>query len=157
MPWLARDGKDPWSRALINARSEEAASKRTWSGPLRRDRRVVPATSWIEWIKRGGRRLPVGIARADEAPLHLAAIADRFDREGEMVTAVSLLTKAADPSIRGIHDRMPVLVPDDRLGSGPVPESSAWSPPELSVRALPTSLNKAGYRSEPPEPADWSL
>ena len=161
MPWLARQGKDPWSRALINARGEEAARKRTWAGPLRRDRRIVPATAYVEWISRGGRKLPVSIQHAHGEPLHLAAIASAFDRDGEDVVAVSLLTTAAHPSVERIHDRMPVIVPPDALdawmGEGPVPAFERWSPPALSLAPLPTSMNKAGHRAEPPEPADWDL
>ncbi|TVQ89529.1 MAG: SOS response-associated peptidase [Deltaproteobacteria bacterium] len=161
MPWLARQGKDPWSRALINARGEEAASKRTWAGPLRRGRRIVPATAYVEWSRRGGRKLPVSIHHARGEPLHLAAIASTFEREGVSVEAVSLLTTAAHPSVERIHDRMPVIVPSEQLdawlGEGPVPAFERWSPPPLSLAPLPTSMNKAGHLAEPPGPADWDL
>ncbi|NOY24780.1 MAG: SOS response-associated peptidase [Oligoflexia bacterium] len=33
--WFKAAGKDPWSRSLINAKVEEAASKPTWSSSLR--------------------------------------------------------------------------------------------------------------------------
>lgn len=161
MPWLARQGKDPWSRALINARIEQAASKRTWSAPLRSDRRVVPATAYIEWIKLGSRRLPVAISSPDGAVLHLAAVVDTFDRDGAPTQVVSLLTTQAAPSVRSVHDRMPVLLPIDRIDAwiapGPAPDPTEWPVPDLGLAALPTSINRAGHRAEPPEPADWSL
>ena len=52
--WLARRGKDPWSRQLINAQAETAAQKPTWRRALRERRCLVPATGFYEWL--GGRK-----------------------------------------------------------------------------------------------------
>jgi len=160
MPWLARDGKDPWSRPLINARSEQAAFKRTWSGPLRCDRRTVPATAWIEWATVGSRKLPAAIAA--EGPVHIAAVAAIFERDGAPVEVVSLLTRSAVGAARAVHDRMPLLVPstslDDWIGAGPVPDYTAWVIPTLALRTLPTkSYRRPGHLFEEPGVGDWSL
>jgi putative SOS response-associated peptidase YedK len=160
-PWLVDQGRDPWSRALINARFEDAARKRTWAGPLRSDRRVVPATAWIEWVVHGGRRLPVRIAAADGATLGFAAVAATFDRAGRPVEAFAILTTSAVGAARRVHDRMPLLVPataaDAWLGGGPPSDPREWGAPDLDLEPLPTSINRAAGAERPPGPADWAL
>lgn len=166
MSWLARQGKDPWSRPLINAKGEEARHKRTWSRAFREGRCVVPATAFIEWQRDGRERHPLAIARADGAPLHMAGLRSTFDRDGAPQPVVTVLTVGPSAEVARVHDRMPALLTDDAL--------ERWLDPDLDLdtaedllapapdgllrlRELPHSINKAGYLREPPGPPDWSL
>ncbi len=110
MPWLARQGKDPWSRPIVNAKSEEAASKKTWASALRDRRCVVPATAFYEWVQHGKQRYPVVFAPASGGLLHFAGLWDVFSRDGAPVVCVTVLTTSANQAVTPIHDRMPVLL-----------------------------------------------
>lgn len=166
MPWLAKDGGDPWSRPLLNAKSEEVLGKRTWTKPMRVGRAVVPATAFVEWIREGKRAWPVRFAPTEGPLLHMAALTASFEREGAEVGVVAILTTAASPDLAGVHDRMPALLHADQLGawldpSTPTPAAHALLAPApagwLRLEALPTSMNKTGAVFAPPGPADWSL
>lgn len=166
MPWLARTGGDPWSRPLINAKAEEAPQKRTWAKAFRDGRCMVPASAFIEWYKDGKKRFPLSFSPDGGGILSLAALWSRFPREGEEVAVVTLLTTAASPDLAGVHDRMPVILPPAAWAAwmDPATPDSALAPllapappGTLTRRELPTALNKAGTRNQPPEAADWSL
>ena len=164
--WVARDGKDPWrGRPLINARSEAALQKRTWSESLRQRRCLVPCTGFYEWLKRGQSRLPVWFQPSRTDVLSMAGVWSEFEHAGQRQTCVSILTTAANPRVAPIHDRMPVFVP--------VPERDRWLG-ELSVDSLasffrpcpdgilslqPVSRSLGKMSSQGPEvlEADWSL
>ena len=89
-PWLARQGKDPFSQSLVNARSEEALTKPTWRSSLRERRCLVPATGFYEWLRLGKLRYPLLFEAADGSSLSMAAIWGRFRRGDEEVDCVSL-------------------------------------------------------------------
>jgi len=136
MTWLARQGKDPWSRPLINAKAEEAGRKRTWAASLRERRCVVPATAFYEWLRMGKKRFPVELSPSEGRLLHLAGIWQRFERNGEAVDCVSLLTTAANDDVRPVHHRMPVLCTS-------MSAVDAWLDPALSSDALSRLLEPA--------------
>ena len=136
MTWLARQGKDPWSRPLINAKSEAAAGKRTWAASLRERRCVVPATAFYEWLRAGRKRYPVEFSSTSGPLLHIAGIWQRFERDGDVVDCVALLTSAANHDMRPIHDRMPVLLGHDEA-------VDAWLEPTLDGAALAAMMSPA--------------
>lgn len=129
MMWLARKGKNPWGRPLINAKAEEAASKKTWAASLRARRCVVPATAFYEWLKDGRQRYPVELSAQSGAVLHLAGIWQRFEKDGQPVDCVTVLTTAASEEVRPVHDRMPVLLSDDAA-------VTTWLDPDLTDRGI---------------------
>jgi putative SOS response-associated peptidase YedK len=161
MPWLAREGRDPWGRPLINARIEEAATKRTWSGPLRRGRCAIPATGWIEWITAEGRRLPVGLAPEGGAPFALAGLTGTAERDGAPVEVAAILTAPARGAATRIHDRMPIVLVgeaiDRWIAPGSPPEVGGEGGPPLALVPLPVALNRSVAVFAPPGPAGWSL
>lgn len=136
MTWLARQGKDPWSRPLINAKSEEAATKRTWAAALRERRCVVPATAFYEWLRLERRRFPVELSPVDGPLLHFAGIWQRFERNGDPVDCVSLLTTAANDDVVPVHHRMPVLLVDG-------PAIDRWLAPVLDADTQAALLQPA--------------
>lgn len=165
-PWLAARGKDPWSRALINAKSEEAARKRTWARSFRERRCVVPATGFIEWAKVGTRRLPVSLRPRDAAVSNLGAIWSTATRDGEPVEVFSILTTAPSADLHGIHDRMPVHVDPADVAAWLDPDTPAdevarltqpWPDGRLRRVPLPTSVNRAGREPAEDAEADWAL
>lgn len=165
MMWLARKGKNPWGRPLINAKAEEAAGKRTWSAALRHRRCVVPVTAFYEWLKDGKKRFPVELAPRSAAVLHLAGIWQTFDKDGETVDCVSILTTAASDEVRPVHHRMPVILADDAavarwidvaLSDAEVAALTLPAPAgTLRLRPMHTRLNHWSAEGDGLDEADW--
>ena len=109
--WVKDPAKFP---LLINARIESAADKPAFRNAVRRRRCLVPATGFYEWQKRpeGGKQ-PYLIKPAAPPVVAFAGIHETWiGPDGEEVDTAAILTRAATPSLAGIHDRMPAVVPE---------------------------------------------
>lgn len=95
--------------APINARAEGAADKPFFRSAFRKRRALVPADGWYEWITRDGVKTPHYIHRADASPLLFAGLWEP-PRESSDAPSFTILTRAADPEIEVLHDRMPVVL-----------------------------------------------
>lgn len=95
--------------AIINARSETAAEKRLFRKPLAESRCVVPTTGFYEWDAEKKKHL-FRLSGAGE--LYLGGLLGEFAGERRYV----ILTAAANASMEGIHHRMPVVIPKNRIG-----------------------------------------
>ena len=165
MMWLARKGKNPWGRPLINAKAEEASDKRTWSASLRDRRCVVPATGFYEWVKSGKKRFPVELSPTEGQVMHIAGIWQTFEKDGVPVDCVSLLTTAANPEASRVHDRMPVLLSEEGVAAWLDPSLdaagiAALTQPApagtLKLRPVSTKLNHWSASGDDMAEADWS-
>ena len=103
--------------AMFNARCETLAKSRAFRKPFRRQRGVVPMSSFIEWRRDGRGKVPWLITNSEEA-LAVAALWDLWDDGGEPLLSCTLVTTAAAPSFAPWHSRMPVLLDG--------PESRRW-------------------------------
>ena len=108
---------------MINARSEEAATKSAFRVPWRRQRCLAPCTGFHEWKSvgdRDSRRLkkqPHYIRRKDERVFAFPGLWDRWHGpDGETVESYSILTTEPNDLVRPLHDRKPVIVPRERYG-----------------------------------------
>jgi putative SOS response-associated peptidase YedK len=162
--WMARQGKDPFSRPLVNAKSEEAAGKPTWRRSLRERRGLVPMSAFIEWKREGRKRWPLRFHREDGAPLAVAALWGDFTRGEDRVRCVSLLTTAASAPVSRIHDRMPVILPEAAHAAWLDPETPAETVqalmqplPDGALVATPlhTGINRVGQQDMALMEADW--
>ncbi|HEX5092205.1 MAG TPA: SOS response-associated peptidase [Burkholderiales bacterium] len=111
--------KDALPTHSINARLEEAAGKPLWRDPMRRSRCLLPAEGWYEWQALAGGKQPHHLRRADGRPFCFAGLIARW--QGQWTCA--LLTKAAEGPAAEVHDRMPVVLPDEAM--------QAWLDPAL--------------------------
>lgn len=100
---------------MINARSEEAASKPAFRESLKKRRCLVVADGFYEWQKIGKNRQPYCFQLQDEPVFAFAGIWDRWkDPKGEAVDTFSILTTTPNALTAEVHDRMPVILrPDD--------------------------------------------
>ena len=139
--------------------------KRAWSGPLKRQRCIVPATGFYEWIRRGKDRLPLLFTAMRDEVLSMAGIWSTFVRDDEEVTCVALLTTRANATMAPVHDRMPVLLAQEHWSDWLAPEPDAAQLAELMGPAsddlldaseVSTALNS--WRAERPDVlvADWT-
>lgn len=122
IPFWAKDAKI--AHKTINARVETAHQTPAFRAAFRNRRCLIPADGFYEWDKRGGTRQPYFAHRADEMPMALAGLWERWenaDDEQVIESCTILTTEAAEPVAR-IHDRMPVILePED---------FDAWLDPE---------------------------
>jgi len=95
----------------INARLEEAAGKPMWRDPMRRSRCLLPAEGWYEWQALAGGKQPHYLRRADGRPFCFAGLISQWREQW----SCALLTKAAEGPSAEVHDRMPVVLPDEAL------------------------------------------
>lgn len=112
--------KDEPPTSTFNARSEEAASKPMWRGPMKSCRCLLPALGWYEWDSKethpsaSGRKIkqPYFI-RAEDELIGLAGLWSVWHPpDAEPLVTCTILTRQAAPSIASIHHRMPVVLPD---------------------------------------------
>lgn len=119
IPGWWKQPKPPGS--CFNARSEEAASKPMWKNAWRQWRCLIPAAAWYEW-EAAERTDPVsGEIKAYKQP-HLIYRADkrlvcfgglvsyRTLPDGIGALTCAIITRDAAPSVREVHDRMPVIL-----------------------------------------------
>jgi putative SOS response-associated peptidase YedK len=134
-------------KASFNARSEEAADKPMWRQPLRTARCLVPAEGWYEWK---------GVERVDPATGEVVKIRQPYfirlpggrlfcfaglmalwnppGKDGPVLSC-SILTGPAAPQLAGIHERMPLALPDDT--------HAAWLDPAMTDGAQALALLQA--------------
>ncbi|MGE5130366.1 MAG: SOS response-associated peptidase [Sphingomonadaceae bacterium] len=111
--WWKQDKPPTYS---INARAEEAATKPMWRDAYRRARCLIPAEGWYEWKKVGERKQPHYIFRRDRRLVCFAGLMAEWTNEGGVpLASCAILTRDASPSVADVHDRMPVVLPDELL------------------------------------------
>ncbi|MFN8127779.1 MAG: SOS response-associated peptidase [Candidatus Nanopelagicales bacterium] len=120
VPSWAKDPKI--GNRMINARLETAAEKPSFRRAWAKRRCLLPADGYYEWYAGEGPKQPFYIHRPDGHSLAMAGLYE-FWKDGEdwLVTTCVLTTDAPDELGR-IHDRMPLLVPDENW--------AAWLDPE---------------------------
>jgi putative SOS response-associated peptidase YedK len=99
----------------INARSESATVRPMFRKLMEIHRCVVPVDGFYEWRKTPAGRFPYYIRPADEAPMLLAGLWDRWQRgDAGPIESFTILTTPANASIAPLHDRMPAIIgPED--------------------------------------------
>jgi putative SOS response-associated peptidase YedK len=130
LPHWAKDEKLSYS--TFNARSEDFTRKPAFRDAWRRGQRCLVVTDgFYEWKKldpRGKEKQPYAIAMADDAPMVMAGLWDKW-REPKSRTEVlscTVLTCGPNSVMAGLHDRMPVILAESNwpqwLGEVPATE-----------------------------------
>jgi putative SOS response-associated peptidase YedK len=114
---------------MINARAESIATKPAFRRALVRRRCVIPADAFWEWQAQpppagGGKprsRLPHVIRHRDRSLLSLAGIwevwRDPADPDADPVRSAAIVTTTANAALGDIHQRMPVVLGPDAVGT----------------------------------------
>ena len=97
-------------RPLINARSQEAWDKRTWSKALRERRCIIPASGFFEWDENQpkGKRDCYRVNPTYEDGFAFGGLYEINSETGEM--AMAILTTSSNKKMSKIHHRMPVIL-----------------------------------------------
>lgn len=128
--------KGPSGRPLINARVETAAEKPSLRAAFARRRAIVPADGYYEWTpERAGdgkvRKQPFYIHPEDGAVLSMAGLYELWpdpdraeDDPQRWLWSVTIITTDASGPAGEIHDRTPLMLPEDRI--------DAWLDPSIT-------------------------
>jgi putative SOS response-associated peptidase YedK len=116
MRWglVPRWAKDPSIGArMINARAESIATSGAFRDAYARHRCLVPVNGFYEWRRVHTGKQPLHIGMPDGRPFALAGLYERWrSAEGDVLDTCTIVTTQACASLRDVHDRMPVIVPD---------------------------------------------
>lgn len=107
--------KDPKAFSLIiNARGEGVLEKPAFRAAMKRRRCLIPADGFFEWQAGGPRKQPFFIRARSGEPLAFAGLWETWTGpNGEELDTVTIVTTEANRTLRPLHDRMPVIVPQD--------------------------------------------
>lgn len=109
---------------LINARAETVASKPAFAQAFRGRRCLIPADGFYEWAEGEGPKQPYHIALEQGGLFAFAGLWESWRSEvAGSVDSCTIVTTAADERLRGVHHRMPVILPSDSY--------AVWLDPEL--------------------------
>ena len=99
----------------FNARAESIASMPAFRDSFRRKRCLVPVDAFYEWRRQERVRQPYRIFRADGRPLVLAGLWDGWKNPetGDIRRTFTIVTTTPNATVAELHNRMPVIVPDD--------------------------------------------
>jgi putative SOS response-associated peptidase YedK len=100
---------------VFNARAETIDRQPAFRYAFSKRRCIVPVDAYYEWQRAGSVRQPYAIVRPDGRPIALAGLWAGWKDEdtGEVIRSFTIVTTAANEMMAPIHDRMPVMLPDD--------------------------------------------
>ena len=121
--------KDPKiASRMINARSETLAEKPSFRTPFAKRRCLILADGYYEWLTEGKKKTPHVFRLRDERPFAFAGLweswrvpegdpLERLARPGNdghpRLETATIITISANELSAHIHDRMPVILPED--------------------------------------------
>lgn len=101
---------------LFNSRSESAGAKPFFKEDWQRRRCIIPASYYFEW---NHRKQKYAIQPAGSTIIWLCGIY-RFE---ETFPYFTILTREPSADLRAIHDRMPLILPEDKIKEWIHPET----------------------------------
>ncbi len=114
-PWWIKSAKE--TPSTFNARAETVAEKPFFRSAYKRQRCIIPASGFYEWVSagKGQPKQPHYITAKDGSPLAFAGLWSRWrdiETEQEVLSGTIIVTNANE-TLRPIHDRMPVILEPD--------------------------------------------
>ncbi|HEY8171849.1 MAG TPA: SOS response-associated peptidase [Dehalococcoidia bacterium] len=112
-----------WSKSAkgafkqINARSESALTRPAFREAFEKRRCVVPADGFFEWKGAKEARRPIWFHAPDAGLLLFAGLYETWHDPlvGDRQRTFTILTTSANNVVAPVHDRMPVILPAERV------------------------------------------
>ena len=111
IPWFSKDSKPSFS--TINARAEGLRTAASYREPFAKGRRcIVPASGYFEWTGPKNDRQPHYFTRADDRPMTLAGLWDRWRSPDKSENKETFTIVTTEPSkfASQFHNRMPLVL-----------------------------------------------
>ena len=144
---------------MINARAETVADKPAFRDAFKQRRCLIVADGFYEWQaqprrpKHPGPKQPYFITTADGRPFAFAGLWEEWWDAGKtLVETCTIITTEASPALRPVHQRMPVILTEERFdawldgGSGTGDARALLAPyaGELTLRPVGRRVNDVG-------------
>lgn len=99
---------------IINARSEPAAEKRVFGKTWESRPCLILSSGFYEWqAQNGGPKRPYRVYREDGPVFAMAGLWEVWEGDDGTVPGVTILKTEPSDLMKPIHDRMPVVLPED--------------------------------------------
>ena len=103
--------------ATFNARAETVETKPFFRDAFKRNRCLIPMSGYYEWQNTTHGKQPWYFTARDDLPLTAAGIWDPWKNgdTGETLLSCSMIITEPNTSVAEVHDRMPVLLSQERF------------------------------------------
>lgn len=113
VPSWAKDPKI--GNRMINARAETLSEKPSFRHAFKSNRCLVLADGFFEWDKKGKVKTPYYIYLKGHKPFAFAGLCEHWkDDKGKELNSFTIVTTNANKLVGKIHDRMPVILEEDK-------------------------------------------
>ncbi|CAM6127680.1 unnamed protein product [Calypogeia fissa] len=113
VPSFSKKNEKPDHFRMFNARSESVHLKPSFCRLVPKSRCVTTVEGFYEWKKDGAKKQPYYVHFKDGRPLVFAGLYDSWkDEEGNVLYTFTILTTRSSKALDWLHDRMPVILPD---------------------------------------------
>src|SRR5439155_14192657 len=116
---------------------ETIADKRAYRAAFEHWRCLVPASGFYDWKATRSGKQPYYIRPKSKDLFRLAGVTELWRGPDGPVRTVCLITTEPNELMRGIHDRMPVIVPPEDFGAWLDPADSEPEHLMLFIRSYP--------------------
>ncbi len=123
LPAWAKESKI--SFATSNARAETVAEKPTFRSAFKSRRCLIPVDGYYEWQATPTIKQPWYVSAKDEQPLALAGLWEEWRGEGKVIVSCTIIVTSANDRLTAIHDRMPVIIPQQDWAEWLAPQTKA--------------------------------
>ncbi len=141
--------------AMFNARAESLLQSKAYALPFKKQRCIIPATSFIEWQKTDEGKLP-RLIQPKKGVFAFAGIWDYW--KPDSIYSFSIITTEATSEFRHIHSRMPVMLKESELAAWlnletdiykllPCLEPRLTAP--IDIFPIEKSINNVNYKETP--------
>jgi len=148
--WIKNSARDV---SLFNARAESADTKPVFHEAFFQRRCLIPVDGFYEWETRGKKKIPYHYTMKDARPYAFAGLYETSpDDPGKL--SCTILTTESNELIRPLHDRMPVILPEDRYKNWLDPDEQdaqalkamlrPFDPSKMMARKVNPYVNKSG-------------
>jgi len=115
IPHWSKDEKIGYK--LINARAETVKEKPSFRDAFKSRRCLIPATGFFEWKHESRMKQPYFIKMKNGGLFALAGLWESWQNpEGKTIDSCTIITTDANGIVGKIHDRMPVIIPNQSYG-----------------------------------------
>ena len=116
IPSWAKDAS--MATKLINARGETLGEKPSFRSAFKSRRCIIPASGFYEWQSVPGGKQPFFIQPAQAAVFGFAGLWERWSQaDGTPLDTFSVVTTAANETMKPVHERMPVILQPDEFAT----------------------------------------
>lgn len=129
---------------MFNARAETVADKPSFKSAFRRRRCLIVADGFYEWKKLAGGKQPHLIQRSDGGLMAFAGLWERWNGPSDdAIESCTIITTQPNELLAPIHDRMPVILPNDVHDTWLNPSNSDPSTLQLLLKPYPPDAMRA--------------